>query len=71
MALPDLPPEFRWIDQQPHKIVFQHIESGKRYGVRTFSPDGLGEGVKQEIAYGVAKIAREIERDREWCANNA
>lgn len=64
--LPELPPEFRWVEQDEHKAVFAHIETGKRYGVRPYS---ISEGVKQEIAYGIAKIAREIERDKEFTNN--
>jgi hypothetical protein len=65
-----LPTGYSWRTIEPCKAVLQHDESGKSYGVRGFGPTPVLEscGAKQEIAYGIAKIERELERDRRFAA---
>lgn len=65
MKLPDLPIGYRWRTRQRHKAVFEHVESGKSYGLWfPVAPDGSNAlGLEDEIAYGIAKIARELRRD--------
>jgi hypothetical protein len=66
----ELPTGYSWRSIEPFKAVFQHNESGRSYGVRGFGPGPVleSEGVKEEIAYGIAKIERELERDRAFAA---
>lgn len=69
--LPELPAGFTWQEVEPFKVVFRHDESGKSFGVCTFGPEPLtfDDGTSIEIAYGVAKIERELVKDHEWRAS--
>ena len=63
-----LPEGFRFIDTRNHAVRFEHLESGKQWGVDwglALEPAPT-EQVQREIDYQCHRILREVGLDKLW-----